>query len=145
MEGPVMFGHQLLGDSHMVRLGAHLGWRLEGVRPARIGLCVSGQKVIQLRRLVDYHVYFARPVIVLIGSNDLRNDCLYRTLRADIHRLIMKLRVLAPGVTFLTIPPAPAMWSNVIYRRHVLAPGRWLHRYNRWGFRVVDITTPFLL
>ncbi|XP_046408376.1 uncharacterized protein LOC124172909 [Ischnura elegans] len=143
-EGPVVLQHQLLGDAYMVQLAEFLGWQLEGVDPARIGLCVSDQTVVELRRTVDDHGYFSRPVIVLIGSHELFNDGEYRALRGSFHRLIMKLRMLAPSVTFLTPPPAPAKWGETIYKRHLMALRRWLMRYERWGVRVIDTTTPFI-
>lgn len=95
-------------------------------RPATIGLCVSGQSSTDLRKVILNVGRFSSPVVLLIGSNDLRRDVRFNKLRSNFHRIILRLKCLCNDVVLLTILPAPALWGNEIYRRHLVAINRWL-------------------
>ncbi|XP_046408821.1 uncharacterized protein LOC124173334 [Ischnura elegans] len=127
-----LWGYELMGDSHAVRLGERLGYPLEGRFPRRIGLARSGARVLHLLQEVVSAAEVPERAIIIIGSNDLRNGTSIRKMKAAFYSLIRELlRRGCRDVIVVEVFPAPRLTETIASRMRLNSYNRWLRGWER--------------
>ena len=111
--------YQLLGDSQLMRFSEQMlkfkkaiEWTAKG-RTRRIGHCVSGQKIGDLKlRLEDNDYIVGNNVIMMIGTNDIIYNTNIQNMCSEYSEIVKNLRSKCLRLVLLTIPPVPKLMKS---------------------------------
>ncbi|XP_071453002.1 maternal effect protein oskar [Hetaerina americana] len=150
---PMIFGHQLLGDSHMLNVAEMLGYQLDWIQPDSIGLCISGQTIIGLRRRLQNTLEINEKVILMIGNNEFQRGLDQETIKMNFLHLVEYLLGRVRKLVILTTVPSPEMIDGEAYRITSMGFNRWILSVNWWDLMqlsqpgriaVVDVSSQFV-
>ncbi|XP_018331749.1 uncharacterized protein LOC108741433 [Agrilus planipennis] len=143
---PLYKGYQLIGDSQLLRFAEQMldmkknviYPSLENGKSRRIGYCVSGQNLNDLkRRLLEGEYKIHKNVIVLIGTNDMLQKTSICAMFESFEKILSILKKSANKIVFLTVPPVPK-----IHSKHVL---KILTDFNKYIIEKADGKTVFVV
>ncbi|XP_071056182.1 maternal effect protein oskar-like isoform X1 [Onthophagus taurus] len=112
---PLYEDYQLLGDSQLMRFSEQLlsfkSLYSDGIR--RIGYCVSGQKIDELKkRLLKGEFEIHKNVILLIGTNDFIQKTDYQVMCSSYTQLLQFLKLKCSKIILMTVPPVAKFESD---------------------------------
>ncbi|KAK7874103.1 hypothetical protein R5R35_004647 [Gryllus longicercus] len=116
---PVFYGFQLVGDSLLLRFAEQMLRRecKNEASPRRLGLCVSGQTVEQLRRrLQSQAAALGNKVVLLVGTNDLLQGRDIEKMKFSFDQLVDILEETVQRLIILTLPPIPKLEDDRRFR-----------------------------
>uniref|UniRef100_A0A1B6BZT7 OSK domain-containing protein n=1 Tax=Clastoptera arizonana TaxID=38151 RepID=A0A1B6BZT7_9HEMI len=127
---PNFIGYQLVGDSQFCRFGQQI-LNLERVATpngkGRIGICVSGQTILDLHNRVKEGYYpISKKIILMIGTNDLLRNQDGMTMCHHLSDLVYTLKQRTENIVLFTLPPIPKIESDLshwdrleMYNNHI--------------------------